>query len=195
MGWVMIRDLLRAYIEEEQSLLDGIPLEKIEEVVELLHSACERESRIFVFGNGGSSATAAHLACDLNKGVCSGSQKRFKVICLNDNISTMLAYANDNSYEDIFVEQLKNFLEADDLVIGISGSGNSGNVIKAIEYANENKAISVAFTGFDGGRLLKTARTSILIPASDMQKVEDMHLVMTHMIMQVLLARLEGKGA
>lgn len=191
----MIQDLARAYIKEEKSLLDSIPLEKFEEVVELLHSAYDRGNRVFVFGNGGSGATAAHLACDLNKGVCNGSQKRFKVICLNDNVSTMLAYANDNSYEDIFVEQLKNFIEADDLVIGISSSGNSSNVIKAIQYANENGAISVAFTGFDGGLLVKTARTSILIPASDMQKVEDLHLVLTHMMMQVLSARLEGKGA
>ena len=191
----MIEFLARAYIEEEKNLLDNLPLDKFEEVVELLHDAYMRESRIFVFGNGGSATTATHMACDLNKGVCNGSKKRFKVICLNDNISTMLAYANDKSYEDIFVEQLKNFLKADDLVIGISGSGNSANVIKAIEYANENGAISAALTGFDGGRLALTAGTSILIPANDMQKVEDLHLILTHMMMQVLSARLEGIGA
>jgi len=104
------------------------------------------------FAGGGSGATASHFACDINKGVCFGLPKRIKVICLNDNIPTIPAYANDVSYDDVFVEQLKNFLGAGDLVIGISGSGNSSNVIKAVEYANENEAVFAALTGFAGGR-------------------------------------------
>lgn len=190
----MIQLFAKKYLSEEKSLLDDIPLDKFEDIVELLCDAYERENQIFVFGNGGSGSTASHFACDINKGVCSGSRKRFKVICLNDNTPTMLAYANDNSYDDIFVEQLKNLLRTDDLVIAFSGSGNSENVVKAIRYANENGARSLAFAGFDGGRVTKVAGTSILIPANDMQKVEDLHLVLVHMIMQVLCAMFGEEG-
>ncbi len=190
----MIRIFAKNYLSEEKRLLDGISLEKFEEMVELLYRAYDRGNQIFVFGNGGSGSTASHFACDLNKGVCNDSKKRFKVICLNDNMPTMLAYANDSSYDDIFIEQLKNLLKADDLVIAFSGSGNSENVVKAIRYANENDAISVGFTGFDGGLVAKIARTSILIPANDMQKVEDLHLILAHMTMQVLCVILGEKG-
>jgi D-sedoheptulose 7-phosphate isomerase len=106
----------------------------------------------------------------------------------------MLAYANDVSYDDIFVEQLKNFLSPRDLVIGVSGSGNSANVLKAVQYANTVGAATVAFTGFDGGRLAQLAGTSIVVAVHDMQKVEDVHLILTHMIMQYLCRKLNNGG-
>ena len=124
-----------SYIERLKRVLDGFPHDRFERFIEAMMDAYDQEKRIFVMGNGGSASTASHLACDINKGVCSGLEKRFKVICLNDNIPTMLAYANDLSYEDVFLEQLKNFFMPGDLVIGISGSGNSKNVLRAIEYA------------------------------------------------------------
>lgn len=189
----MIKDSALKYIAELEKVMETIPLDKFEEILNIMLDAYEAEHSIFTMGNGGSGSTASHFACDINKGVSSGFEKRFKVICLNDNIPTMLAYANDSSYEDIFVEQLKNFLRPGDVVIGISGSGHSKNVIKAVEYANENAAVSVAFTGFDGGKLAKIAKTSIVVGANDMQKVEDIHLIMTHMIMQILYEKLKRR--
>ena len=141
-------------------------------------------------GNGGSASTASHFACDINKGVVNGLEKRFRVVCLSDNIPTILAYANDQAYDAIFVEQLANFLTKNDLVIGISGSGNSTNVINAIQYANENSAITIGLTGFNGGELAKVAHQSIIVPSDDMQKIEDMHLIMVHMVMQILNEKL-----
>lgn len=181
-----MKDFAKSYLEEEKKILDDVPLEALEQLVELLLAAYEGEKHIFIMGNGGSGSTASHFACDINKGVSYGSKKRFRVICLNDNVPTMLAYANDVSYDDVFVEQLKNFLKSGDVVVGISGSGNSKNVIKAIEYANANAARSAALTGFDGGKLAKAAAASIVVPSNDMQKVEDVHLILTHMIMRIL---------
>ncbi len=103
---------------------------EFEEFIAELDRAYRREANIFIFGNGGSAATASHFACDMNKGVGHGKDKKFKVMCLNDNLPTLLAYANDVSYEDVFVEQLKNFMGEGDLVVGISGSGNSENVVR-----------------------------------------------------------------
>ena len=193
MGRTLIKDFAKNYLDEEKRILDSIPWEKFEEIVKLLNSACKKGDQIFTMGNGGSGSTASHFACDINKGVSSGLEKRFKLICLNDNIPTMLAYANDDSYDNIFVEQLKNFLKPDDVVIAFSGSGNSKNVIKALQYANENAATTVAFTGFDGGQLAKIAKILVVAPVNDMQKVEDIHLILTHIIMQILYERLVEK--
>jgi len=190
-----MREFLRQYVAEEKRLLDEISTEQFERFVEVMLAAYERESQIFVFGNGGSAVTASHFACDINKGVSMGLQKRFKVICLNDSLATMLAYANDVSYEDVFVEQLKNFLRQGDVVIGVSGSGKSRNVIKAVEYANENGAQTMALAGFDGGELAKSAKTVIIVPTDDMQKIEDMHLIVSHAAMQVLCRRLRAAPA
>lgn len=120
------------YIEQLKKVLDGFPHDQFEKLIEVLLESYENGRRIFVMGNGGSTSTASHLACDINKGCCLDRDKKFKMICLNDNIATVLAYVNDLSYEDIFVEQLKNFFDRGDVMIGISGSGNSANVLRAI---------------------------------------------------------------
>ncbi|MBN1804560.1 MAG: SIS domain-containing protein [Sedimentisphaerales bacterium] len=183
----MIIDFSRKYLAELTETIRHLPLDVFEEIVNTILQAYEEERQIFIFGNGGSGSTASHFAADLNKGASAGLGRRFKVICLNDNIPTMLAYANDKSYEDIFVEQLKNFLMPKDVLIGISGSGNSQNVIKAIKYGNQKGAESIAFTGLGGGELAKIAKISIIAPTNSMQHAEDIHLVLTHMIMQVCL--------
>lgn len=188
----MIKELALKYLAELKDTIDSLPLEEFEEVVNLILRAYEGGHQIFIMGNGGSGSTASHFACDINKGACLGLEKRFGVICLNDNVPTMLAYANDNSYEDIFVEQLKNFLKPDDLVIGISSSGNSKNVLKAIEYANKKGARTLGLTGFDGGKLAGLAKLPLVIKINDMQKVEDIHLILTHMVMQVVYKRLHA---
>ncbi len=190
----MAKDFFDRYIEEEQRLLGEVSEVDFERVVSLFQAAYDDGRHVFVFGNGGSGSTASHFACDINKGVSYGHDKRFKVICLNDNIPTMLAYANDASYDDIFVEQLKNFLEPGDLVFGISGGGNSENVLRAVRYAREKEAVTLGFTGYDGGKLGREAGVTINIASDDMQKIEDIHLILTHMIMQAFCKKLGVPG-
>lgn len=190
----MIIDFSKNYLSELIEAIDHLPLERFEEVVNAILKAYEQKRQILIFGNGGSASTASHFAGDLNKGASSGLGKRFKVICLNDNLPAMLAYANDSSYEDIFVEQLKNFLTAGDVVIGISASGNSQNVIKAVRYGNQNEAESIAFTAFGGGELAKIAKISIIAPTNCVQHAEDIHLILTHMIMQSCRKVFKAKG-
>lgn len=158
--------------------------------IELLMQTYEREGTIFVFGNGGSGNTASHFCGDFIKGVSYGLQKRFKMICLNDNSSALTAIANDISYEDVFVEQLKNFLRPNDMVIGISCSGNSPNVIKALEYANSKGAQTVALCGFDGGKVHTVARLALRADINDMEVSEDIHLIITHCVKQIVIKML-----
>ncbi|GJQ59801.1 MAG: SIS domain-containing protein [Candidatus Scalindua sp. AMX11] len=186
----MIKEFTLKYLNDLHETLRGCDLEKVEGIINSLLVAYEEEKQIFIMGNGGSGSTASHFACDMNKGVSLGLEKRFKVMSLCDNIPTMLAYANDCSYDDIFVEQLKNFLNPGDIVIGISGSGNSKNVVRAIQYANERGVTTIAWSGFDGGVIAKIAKSSFVAPVHDMQKVEDVHLILTHIIMQILHKKL-----
>ncbi len=179
------------YVGALKQVLDGFPHFYFERLIEVLLKAYHEERRIFVMGNGGSASTASHWVCDINKGCCQQYKKRFKMICLNDSISTMLAYANDLSYDDIFVEQLKNLFVPGDLVIGISGSGNSKNVINAIDYANANGGVTAGLCGFSGGQLYRSVHTPILVKVPDMQKVEDIHMIVVHMTMQRLALELK----
>ncbi|MCL5006012.1 MAG: SIS domain-containing protein [Acidobacteria bacterium] len=189
---MMIAEQLTSYAEGLKKSLDSVPVDKFEELVHLMESSAQEGRQVFVMGNGGSGSTASHMVCDLNKGVSFGLERRLRVICLNDNVATILAYANDVSYDEVFVEQLKNFLRPGDVVIGISGSGNSLNVLKAIRYANEAGAHTVGLTGFDGGKLAKEVKTSLWVNVHDMQKAEDVHMILFHVLMQVLYERFRG---
>jgi len=180
----MIKKFTLNYLNELKKAMDSLALEKIEEIFQLILEALNRKSQIFIMGNGGSGATASHFACDMNKGVKKGQKNASKVICLNDNVPIMLAIANDISYNDIFIEQLKNFLIPDDLVLGISCSGNSENILRAIEYANKNDAKTIGITGFRGGKLSQIAQTVITVPINDTPKVEDIHMALFHIIVQ-----------
>jgi len=186
----MIREHFADYCAGLSKALEGVSRERFEEFILLLESAYQNGRQVFFMGNGGSGSTASHFVCDLNKGVSCGRPKRFRGISLNDNLATLTAYANDVAYEDVFVEQLKNFLGAGDLVVAISGSGNSPNVLKAIAYANSRGAHTVGLCGFDGGKLAAAVRTPILAPVHDMQKAEDAHMILLHVAMQILCARL-----
>lgn len=183
----MPSEFLKKYLREISNIFERINTKEFTVFIEELLAAYERKSYIFVCGNGGSASTASHFACDINKGVSFGKNKRFKMISLNDNIPILLAYANDIAYDDIFVEQLKNLLAKDDLVIGISASGNSNNVLKAIEYANKNGGKTFGICGFNGGKLRNLAQRAIAINSNDMQKVEDLHSIFLHCAMQYLL--------
>ncbi len=166
--------------------IDALSRTEINTVYDLLLKAYEEERQIFIMGNGGSAATASHMVCDFNKGMCFDKPKRFKMICLNDNVPSLMALANDIGYDVVFVEQLKNFMQPGDYVIGISGSGNSENVIQAIQYANENEGVTIGFCGYSGGKLKQQAQYSIHVNINDMQIVEDVHMMLDHMTMRVL---------
>lgn len=183
------RDFTKEYLNETKKSLDSIEgylIDKIEKVVPILTKARQNGSTVFIMGNGGSASTASHFACDLSKLTITDNLPRFKAISLTDNIPTILAWANDNSYEDIFLEQLKNLMSLEDIVIGISGSGNSKNVIKAVEYANKNGGITIGFSGYDGGKLAKCAYENINTHIYNMQRTEDMHLLLTHLITSLI---------
>ena len=175
------------YFETLKYCLDKLDREEVNNFLSLLLNARNEEKNIFIMGNGGSASTASHFCCDCNKGIRNAKEKDFKMICLNDNIPMLLAYANDISYEDIFVGQLKNFLQEGDLVIGISSSGNSKNIIKAIEYANANGAITLGLTGYNGGFLKKCAQHSVNTNINDTQVSEDIHLMLCNMTYSILM--------
>jgi D-sedoheptulose 7-phosphate isomerase len=186
----MIGRLFVDYCRGLKEAIEGVSPDTVDALVQLLERACKEKRQVFLMGNGGSGSTASHAACDLNKGVSYGRAARFRAICLNDSLPTLMAYANDVSYDEVFVEPLKNFLRAGDLVIGFSGSGNSTNVLKAIEYANQQGAVTVGLSGFDGGKLARLVRLSLVVPVHDMQKAEDVHLIIFHVAMQALCERL-----
>ena len=176
----------KEYIERLKKTLDSLDLSEIEDFTNAVINAFENNNQIFIFGNGGSASTASHFACDINKGCSNGNEKRFKVISLTDNIPIMLAYANDVSYDDVFLEQLKNYLNIGDVVIGISGSGNSINVLRAVEYCNQKGNITIGITGFNGGVLKKLAKISVNANVNDMQISEDIHMIVVHILMKKL---------
>ena len=179
------------YLGRLKKTIDNLKSDEIDQFIEIINKAYAHNKQVFVIGNGGSALTASHYACDLNKGISYNRAKRFRAIALADNYATTMAYANDVSYEDIFVEQLKNFLEKGDVVICISGSGNSKNVLKAIEYANQGGAITVGITGYDGGELKKISSHSVNANVNDMQISEDIHMILGHLTMKVLMDALD----
>jgi len=172
-----------------KNTIDHLNRDDIRKFADLLLETKEKNKKVIIFGNGGSAATASHFACDINKGVSYNRTNRFKVLSLTDNIPTILAYSNDISYDVIFIEQLKNLLEPEDIVIGISGSGNSINVIKAIEYASSQGNTTIGITGYDGGKLKEIADLSINANVNDMQISEDIHMILVHVLMRILCSR------
>ena len=187
-----MRNFSYDYIEALKDVLDNFPHEQFERSIDAMLDAYHKGRRIFTMGNGGSASTASHWVCDINKGCSLGKEIKFKMMCLNDSISTLLAYANDLSYEDVFVEQLKNFFDTGDVVIGISGSGNSENVLRAVDYANNNGGTTIGLCGYSGGKLYQMVDIPILAKVDDMQKVEDIHMIVAHMSMQRIMQKLSA---
>ncbi len=162
--------------------LDTIDLDCVGKAIEILRAARDRNRHIFVCGNGGSASTASHFVCDMVKGASFNRQTRFRIMALTDSLPTITAYSNDVSYDCVFAEQLKNFAEPGDVFIAISGSGNSPNVLCAIEYANSIGCESIALTGRDGGKLGPLAKLQIRIAESHMGRIEDGHMIVCHML-------------
>ncbi len=180
------------YIDLVKETLDKLDQRAIASLVQAFLDTYNRGGNIYTMGNGGSGASASHAAGDFLKGASYGLEKRFRMICLNDNLPALMAIANDIGYEDIFVEQLKNFLKPGDLVIGISGSGNSENVVRAIRFAQENSVSTVALTGFEGGKIARMANISVHVPVDDMEVTEDIHMVIFNIVKKEMQARLLG---
>ena len=175
------------YLTRFTETLARIDKSEINNFINVLETARKEGKQIFTMGNGGSASTASHFVCDFNKGLSWGfDAPRYKFQCLNDSLPTLTAYANDVSYEDAYVEILKNMFESGDVVIGISGSGSSKNVLNAIEYANANGGITVGLTGYSGGRLKQIAKYGVHIPIDDMQIAEDAHMMLDHLAMSVI---------
>lgn len=170
------------YLREIQRVLAEMPEGKIARVVSLLHEAWRTRKRIFILGNGGSAATASHLANDLSKATIVPGKARLKVIALTDNIPLITAWANDTSYELVFKEQLENLLEGGDVVIGLSASGNSPNVLRAMEFARGQGAVTVGWTGLTGGRLKDVVDHCVHSPTDDVGMIESTHLVLDHLV-------------
>ncbi|MAG20134.1 phosphoheptose isomerase [archaeon] len=186
----MFKDFSKKYLGELKEGMDNIDLEKLSKIVEILEKAYENDKQVFIFGNGGSCATASHFAEDLNKCCLIENEKRFRVISLTDNIPLISALANDEGYEFVFSKQLEGLMEEGDVVIGISGSGNSENVLNGIKFGNE-KGISIGLGGFDGGKLKDLCKECLIVPLNHMGKVEDLHLVIAHMIIYYFIRKNE----
>lgn len=173
---------IEKYITDVNTTVASLPVERIAEVVRLLQQARAGGRRVYIFGNGGSAATASHFASDLSKGAISKGRPRIKAFALTDNVPLLTAWANDTTYENIFAEQLENYVEPGDIVIGISGSGNSPNVLKAVEVARSKGAITVGMIGFGGGKLKELVDFAVIVPSYNMEQVEDIHLLLEHVI-------------
>ncbi|MDQ6706895.1 MAG: SIS domain-containing protein [Acidobacteriota bacterium] len=162
--------------------IEKIDATRVQQAIQLFEDARDNGKHIFVCGNGGSASTASHFACDMVKGASYQRDQRFRIMALTDQLPTLTAYANDVSYDSVFVEQLRNFAQPGDLFMGISGSGNSPNVIQAMEYANSTGCRTIALTGRDGGKLGPLAQLNIQIPVPHMGRIEDAHMIVCHMI-------------
>jgi D-sedoheptulose 7-phosphate isomerase len=170
------------YKAEVLKAIEMVDLDKVNQAIELFKDARANGRHIFVCGNGGSASTASHFACDIVKGASYNRGQRFRIMALTEQLATITAYANDVSYDCVFVEQLRNFAQSGDLVMAISGSGNSPNVIRAMEYANSAGCRTLALTGRDGGKLGALAELNIQVSAPHMGRIEDAHMIVCHMI-------------
>ncbi len=176
---------IEEYYEREIATIKRFNLDEINEAMNAILKTYEEGGTIYVCGNGGSASTASHMQNDFNKGISEYVEKKFNFYCLNDNVATMMAVANDIGYEEIFRFQLKNKITSKDLFVGISGSGNSKNVVNAAEYAKEQGAKVVGITGYTGGKLKEMADYKMHVDEMDMQIDEDLHMTFDHMMMKI----------
>ena len=181
-----------AYFDKVAETLKKIDQSVLDNLVKVILDCRDRGNTIYIFGNGGSAATASHVAGDFLKGISYQLEKRFKVICLSDNIPGTSAISNDLTYDEVFIEPLKTYLNKNDVVIGISGSGNSVNVLKAMQYAKTTGALTIAMCGYKGGKVKDIADIVVHVPVDDMEIAEDIHLIIFHAIKQNIIRRLKG---
>lgn len=184
---------IKSYVNLEINVLKKLDILTISNIITVLTKALEEERDIYIFGNGGSAATASHFKNDFNKCVWKYTEKKFRFHCLNDNIPILTAIANDIGYEEIYSWQLRGCVRKEDIIIAISGSGNSENVLRAVQYAKERGVFVIAFTGYDGGKLGKMADMHLNININSMQITEDIHMIIDHLMISILYKTLLGK--
>jgi D-sedoheptulose 7-phosphate isomerase len=194
------KEFVQHYFAEMHKIIDDISIDDIDRAVELLWTAWEREGQVFTCGNGGSASTATHFACDLAKTTIVDDRKRFRAYCLNDNIPLVSALINDDGFDNLFYEQLKNSFREGDVLICISVHGGAGsdkaglwsqNLLKAMKYASDSGGKTIGLSGFDGGPMKDMADACIVVPIDSTPQVESFHLVLEHLI----CARLRQKIA
>lgn len=185
----------KQYFEELRRVADNLCHADMDQIADAMIKAYESARMVFTFGNGGSASLASHLACDLGKGTayCNGG-KRLRVLALTDNLPTLTAWANDSSYEDVFSEQLRNFVQSQDVAFAISGSGNSKNVLNALQVAREAGATTVGISGFQGGEMKSLCDICVVVPSNNMQIIEDLHLAIAHSIFRIVYSRLSRRA-
>ena len=176
----------RGYLGDARGLLERIPVETLDKIFAILCDAYQNDRQVILMGNGGSAALASHFAVDLGKGTAAVGRRRFRVISIVDNTPVMTAYANDYSYADVFSEQIRTLAAPHDIVFGISGSGNSPNVLNGLKAAREAGATTIVLTGYKGGKAIDLADLTLVVPSDDMQHIEDCHLMLTHLFMQAM---------
>ncbi len=175
-------DFPKIYKAKLASALDTVDLSQVGRAIEMLQEARDNNRHVFVCGNGGSASTASHFVTDMVKGASYERNSRFRIMALTDSMATITAYSNDVGYDCVFAEQLKNFAQRGDVLMAISGSGNSPNVLRAVEYANSAGCKTIALTGRDGGKLGPLATVQIRVSEPHMGRIEDAHLIVCHMI-------------
>lgn len=185
-----VGDYLTSYVNSLGKELGNLDISQVEKLVDIISEAYKNNGRIYVCGNGGSAAAATHLVAHLKKGAAPKGERLFEATCLTDNIPVLTAWSNDTSYMDAFKNQLTGIVGENDLVIAISGSGNSENVLNAIAYAKEKGAKTVGLTGnykgMGGGKLAELAEFSIVVPTESMERIEDMHTIIIHAVKDIL---------
>ena len=191
-----VEQYARRYVEEAKATLEAPYLaEGIRKIAEVMLHAREQHKTIFFFGNGGSASTASHFVTDIGKSTIRGNGRRFRCLALNDNIPYITAWSNDHAYDRIFAEQLRNLAGPGDVAIAISGSGNSPNVLRAIEVAKEKGMVTVGLTGIGGGKLKGMVDVAVVVPSNSMQHTEDVHLVVCHVLTAYLRDEVEAPPA
>ncbi|HSM84875.1 MAG TPA: SIS domain-containing protein [Candidatus Limnocylindrales bacterium] len=184
---------IQGYFQQLAQLIPELPYESIEQIAAAILQAFDEERTVFVFGNGGSAASASHMMCDMNKGTIDPERsRRLKVMALTDNVPLMTAWANDSHYERIFAEQLRNFAQPRDVAFAISGSGNSPNVLHALTAARERGAVTVGLAGYQGGKMKPLCDFCAVVPSDNMQMIEDMHHAMLHAMFTVVRDRIHS---
>jgi len=186
-------EFIQDYLTKLDATIRALPHEQIAGIIQAVRDARDRDAQVFVVGNGGSASTASHVAVDLGKGASNGADRRFRVHSLTDNVPWISALANDFCYEDIFVEQLKNFARPGDLLLAFSGSGNSENVLRAVRYANSIGCRTIGFAGFGGGKLRTEAQDCLVVDADHMGRVEDAHHIAQHLVVYYLMTHPYGR--
>ena len=174
------------YFRDATAALERIPVDVLGRIFEIICEAYRQDRQVIMMGNGGSAALASHFAVDLGKGTASPGRRRFRVLSIVDNTPVMTAYANDISYADVFSEQIRTLARPGDVVLGISGSGNSPNVLNGLKAARQAGATTIVLTGYKGGRAIELADVTLVVPSDDMQHIEDCHLMLAHLFMQAM---------